>query len=220
MTAPLVDLAVLRAACPERSDAQLAEWIAPINKACARFEINTIRRVAAFIAQMAHESGLQPAREENLNYSAQRLAQVWPKRFSDGKGQPNRRAQELAHQPEMLANVVYANRLGNGPPESGDGWRFRGVGPLQLTGRASHWEFAQDMGMPANAALEAYLRTIEGGVMSAAWFWEANDINRLADTPGVSDETRRINGGDIGLADRKARFDRTVAALLKAERTT
>lgn len=215
-TTSLLDVSVLRAACPERNEAQLQPWVDPIKKACERFEINTVRRVAAFIAQMAHESGLKPGREEGLNYRAERLAEVWPGRFSStGKrgGSPNRRALELANNPQGLANVVYANRMGNGGPETGDGYRFRGVGPLQLTGRTNHEGFAQAMGMTLDQA-ETYLRTLEGGVMGSAWFWEENDINRLADTPGVADESRRINGGEVGLADRKARFDRTVSRLL------
>lgn len=213
----LIDVSVLKAACPERSEAQLEPWVEPIKKACAQFEINTIRRIAAFAAMIAHESGFVPGREENLNYRAERLMQVWPGRFRGNGAMPNLRAHELAHNPEGLANVVYANRMGNGGPGSGDGWRFRGVGPMQLTGRSNHEGFAKAMGLTIDDA-EDYIRTIEGGVMSAAWFWEENDINRLADTPGVNDEARRINGSEVGLVDRKARFDRTVKRLLARER--
>lgn len=213
MTIELIDVSVLKAAAPDRTEAQLAPWVAPIKAACARFEIDRVRRIAAFIGNIAVESGFVPGREENLNYSAGRMAQVWPGRFSDGHGGANMRARELDHNPEAFANVVYACRMGNGDEHSGDGWRFRGVGPMQLTGRDNHQRFATAMGLTLDQA-EAYIRTLEGGVMSAAWFWEANDINRLADSPGVADETRRINGGQTGLADRKARFDRVVARLL------
>lgn len=212
-TIDLIDLSVMKAAAPERFDAQLAPWVDPIKAACRKFDIDRVRRIAAFTGNMAVECGFVPGREENLNYSAERMAQVWPGRFADGHGGPNLRARELAHNPERFANVVYANRMGNGPPESGDGWRFRGTGPMQLTGRANLTAFAKAMGMTLEQA-EAYIRTLEGGVMSAAWFWEDNDINRLADTPGVADETRAINGGQTGLADRKVRFDRVVARLL------
>jgi putative chitinase len=212
----LIDTSVLRAACPERENAQLEPWVEPIKKACRRFEIDRIRRIAAFLATIAHESGFIPGREEKLNYSAKRMAQVWPGRFAR-QGLPNDLAKRLAGDAEGLANHVYANRMGNGPPESGDGWRFRGVGPLQLTGRANHEAFAKALDLTIDQA-EAYIRTIEGGVMSAAWFWEANDINRLADTPGVTDEAKRINGGTVGLADRERRFNRTVARLLERER--
>lgn len=212
----LIDAQLLKIAAPETPAVELAAWTMPIITACQRFEINTVRRIAAFIAQMAHESGLRP-RQENLNYEAKRMAEVWPARFSiTGKrgGAPNRRSRELEHNPEALANVVYANRLGNGPPESGDGWRFRGTGPLQVTGRANITAFGKSVAMTPEQAVE-YARTLEGGIMAAAWFWEENDINRLADTPGVEDESRRINGGVNGLADRRARFDRVVKELLR-----
>jgi putative chitinase len=209
MNLNLIDVSILRAACPERSETDVLPWVGPIQKACARFEMNTVRRVAAFIAQMAHESGLKPGREENLNYRADRLCEVWHARFPTLAA-----AQPYAHNPEKLANKVYANRMGNGDEASGDGWKFRGVGPLQNTGRANMEKFAAAMGMPLDQAL-AYAHTLEGGIMAAAWFWEENDINRLADTPGVTDETRRINGGEEGLSDRKARFDATVQALLR-----
>jgi putative chitinase len=144
-----------------------------------------------------------------MNYSAQRLTEVWHKRFPTIAS-----AVPYAHNPEKLANHVYANRNGNGDEASGDGWRFRGVGPLQNTGRSNMEKFAEAMGMSLDEAV-AYAHTLEGGVMAAAWFWEENDINRLADTPGVTDETRKINGGEEGLADRAGRFNATVRALLK-----
>lgn len=213
----LIDLSVLKAAQPGKFDVQILPWVEPIKAACHKFEIDRVRRVAAFIANMAVECGFVPGREENMNYSAERLAAVWPGRFSaTGKsnGPPNLRAKELAHNPEALANVVYANRMGNGSPDSGDGWRFHGIGPMQLTGRENHERFAVSAGMTLDQA-EAYIHTLEGGIMSAAWFWEENDINRLADTPGIADETQAINGGQIGAADRKARFDKVVARLLE-----
>ena len=207
-----ITIAVLRAACPERNIEQLSPWVPPIKAACRKFDINNIRRVAAFIGQMSHESSLKPGREENLSYSAKRMAEVWPSRFRTiGAAKP------YEHNPEKLANRVYADRMGNGNEASGDGWRYRGAGPLQITG-ADNWRgFAKDLGMTRDASLD-YGRTLEGGIMAAAWFWETNGINRLADTPGVSDESRRINGGEHGLADRKRRFDAAVAALLKEER--
>ena len=208
----LISLPILRAAAPERSEVQLEPWIEPIRTACQRFEINNIRRIAAFIAQMAHESSLIPGREENLNYSAQRLTEVWPSRFPSIAV-----ASAYAGNPQKLANRVYANRMGNGDEASGDGYKFRGAGPGQLTGRDNWTRFAAAMGMTVEAAL-AYGRSLLGGVMSFGWFWSVNGLNGLADTPGVEDETRKINGGTHGLADRKARFDRTVAALLAAER--
>lgn len=204
----LIDAQLLNIAAPETPAADLAAWVAPIKQACVRFEIDRVRRIAAFIAQMAHESGLRP-RTENLNYSAKRLTEVWPKRFPTMEI-----ARQYERNPEKLANHVYANRLGNGPPASGDGWRFRGTGPLQVTGRANFTAFAAEMGLTIEQVLD-YARTIEGGIMAAAWFWEENDINRLADTPGVEDESRKINGGTNGLNDRRVRFDRVVKELLR-----
>lgn len=208
----LIDASVLKAAAPERTALDLAQWVEPLKSACRRHEIDTIRRIAAFLTTLAHEGRFRVGARENMNYSAARLAAVWPGRF---KG-PNALALSMAHKPEAIANLVYANRMGNGPPESGDGWKFRGNGPTQLTGRDNHEAFAKAIGMSLDDAT-AWIATLEGGIESAAWFWEANDINRLADTPGVADETKRINGGTIGLADRAARFDRTVTRLLERE---
>lgn len=207
-----VTVTVLRAACPERSVAELTPWVEPINEACARYGMVTNRQVAAFVSQMAHESGMIPGRREAMGYSADRLAAVWPSRFKGANGQPNALAKSLAGKSEAIANNVYANRLGNGNTASGDGWRFRGVGPGQLTGRDNLTRFGRTVGMTAEQAVD-YAATVDGGVASFAWFWSENDINRLAETPGVEDETKKINGGTVGLADRKARFERTLEAL-------
>lgn len=208
----LIDGSVLKAAAPEKTEAELAPWVEPIRAACQKYEINTIRRIAAFLTTLAHEGGFKVGRRENMNYSASRMAEVWPSRFAG----PNALARALDRKPELIANHVYANRMGNGPPESGDGWRYRGNGPIQLTGKANHRAFADSIGMSVEDASD-YIATLEGGIEAAAWFWEENDVNRLADTPGVADETKRINGGTIGLADRMERFNRTVARLLELE---
>lgn len=202
-----IDLSLLQVVCRSVS----ADWVAPIRAACIRFEINTIRRIAAFIAQMAHESRCFAKLDEDLFYTtAGRIVQVWPSRFNLAS------AAKYLRNPQKLGNFVYANRMGNGTPESGDGYKFRGGGPLHVTGRDNWQAFADEMGLTLDEAL-AYGRTIEGGVMAAAWFWEANDINRLADTPGVTDETKRINGGTNGLNERKAFFDALVSELLRRE---
>lgn len=216
----MISLDLLKLVCSPRPDAELAAWVEPLRKACIKNEINTIRRVAAFIAQIAHESDFKP-RSENLNYSVEglltnfgrhRISAADAQRYGRKTGQP-------ANQ-QAIANCIYggawgAEELGNTQP--GDGWLMRGGGPLQVTGRANWTRFAKFMGMALDAAL-AYGRTLEGGIMAAAWFWEENDINRLADTPGVVDETKRINGGTKGLADRKAKFDRLVTRMLEIER--
>jgi len=209
----LIDVSVLKACAPEKTSAQLEPWVAPIRDVCQRYEINTVRRIAAFATTLAHEGGFKVGAREGMNYSAKRMAEVWPSRFAG----PNALAKALDRKPIEIANHVYANRMGNGPPESGDGHRYRGNGPIQLTGKANHEAFARAVGRAVEDAAD-WIATMEGGLESAAWFWRENDINRLADTHGVSDETRRINGGLIGLADRTARFDRTVARLLELER--
>ncbi len=208
-----IDLALLQVAAPHLSATALEPWVEPIRSACARYEIDNIRRIAAFVATLAHEGGFKVGVRENMNYSADRLSQVWPSRF----GGPNALAKALHRNPELIANHVYANRMGNGAPDTGDGWRYRGNGPIQLTGRDNHKRFAAAMGMEVDKAAD-WIATVEGGVESAAWFWDENDVNRLADTPGVSDETRRINGGEIGLKHRTEIFDRLVAHMLKGER--
>jgi len=205
----MIDVPLLKLACPERSSVELEPWVAPIQSACLKYDINNVRRVAAFLAQMSHESGLVPGREENLNYSAKRMTEVWPSRFPTLAS-----AAPYANNPAKLANRVYANRMGNGDEGSGDGWRFRGAGPGQLTGRDNWMRFGKSIASGAEQAAD-YGRTLEGGVMSFGWFWSANGLNALADTAGVEDETRKINGGVLGLADRKARFDRVVAELLR-----
>ncbi|HEX8224461.1 MAG TPA: hypothetical protein VF605_11655 [Allosphingosinicella sp.] len=205
----LLSVEVLKAGCPETPIEKLALWLPAIKDACHRYEINTVRRVAAFVAQMAHESQGFTKSGENLNYTtAARLRAVFPKYFRTLDA-----AKPCLRSPEKLANRVYASRMGNGNEASGDGYRFRGGGPLQLTGRNNWTGFAKAMGLSVEAAL-SYGRTIAGGVMAAAWFWESNDLNRLADTPGVADESKRVNGGTNGLEDRKRRFDALVAKLL------
>jgi putative chitinase len=213
----LIDAQLLKIAAPETPAVDLAAWVQPIKAACVRFEIDRVRRVAAFIAQMAHESGLKP-RTENLNYSVDGLLKTFGRhRISRADAIAfGRSATQRANQ-EAIANCIYGGEFGRqqlGNTQPGDGWLFRGTGPLQATGRDNFTRFAAAMDMPLMTAV-SYARTIEGGIMFAAWFWEENDINRLADTPGVEDESRRINGGTNGLADRRARFDRVVAELLK-----
>lgn len=207
-----INVELLAVAAPHLTPTALQAWVGPLQEACARFEINTIRRIAAFIGNLAHESGFKVGARENMNYSAKRLAEVWPSRFRG----PNALARSLDRKPELIANHVYANRMGNGGPQTGDGFKFRGNGPIQLTGRANHTAFAKAMNMTVDEAT-AWIGTVEGGVMSAAWFWEENDINRLADTPGVEDEVRRINGGTVGIEHRRALFNKLVAHLLKVE---
>jgi len=174
-------------------------YVEPLNNALQHFQINTPDRIAMFMAQVGHESGGLTHIEENLNYRAERLPVVFPRYFRDVN------PSAYARNPEKIANRVYANRMGNGPESSGDGYRYRGRGLIQLTGHDNYARFANDMGMSVEEAVE-YLSTPEGAAMSAAWFWSKNGLNEIADRGDVVAATKRINGGTIGLADRQAHY--------------
>jgi putative chitinase len=218
-----IDAALLKIACPENSLEELARWVEPVKAACYRWGIDTMREVASFLANIGHESSGFTRLEENMNYSAKRMAEVWPGRYAVNPKaavkdrQPNVLARSLAHSPEKLANNVYANRMGNGPPESGDGWRFRGYGPKQLTGRTNHTRFAAAMGIPLDH-VSALIRTREGGMMSAGWFWFDNNLDAQAATPGIEDDRIKINGGLIGVDDVWRRFNALIDEMLKREK--
>jgi putative chitinase len=164
--------------------------------------IDTLHEVASFLAQVAHESNEFTRLEENLSYSAERLMQVWPKRFASFEF-----AQRYEHSPTRLANYVYANRIGNGEEASGDGWKFHGRGPIQLTGRRNYTACGEDIGADLIAHPELLL-TPHTGIRSALWFWRTMNIDELDDDDDVRAETRKINGGETGLAQRQAYFDR------------
>jgi putative chitinase len=160
--------------------------------------------MAAFLAQCAHESGGFSSIVENLNYKPQALRRLFPKYFSDDVtanqycARPNKQ--------EAIANLIYANRMGNGNESSGDGYRFRGRGLIQLTGRSNYQAFADSLEMSIDDVPE-YLGTFEGAAQSACWFWETNNLNKFADAGDILGMTKRINGGTIGLEDRKKHYD-------------
>ena len=174
----------------------LEHWAEALNKILPEYEINTPQRVAAFIAQAAHESGNFNALHENLNYRAPTLRKVFPKYFSTDE-----LANEYAMQPEKIANKVYANRMGNSDEASGDGFRYCGRGLIQLTGKSNYQAFADSIEIPVEQVPE-FLQTFEGAIQSACWFWESNNLNQYADNNDILTMTKRINGGTIGLADR------------------
>jgi putative chitinase len=177
----------------------VAEWYAALSRILPDYEINTVPRVAAFLAQCAHESANFTALKENLNYTAASLTRVWPTRFPVGI------AEQYAHNQEKIANRAYCDRMGNGPEASGDGWRYAGKGLIQLTGRDNYSRFAESIQTPVEEVAE-YLQTFEGAVQSAAWFWESNNLNQWADAGDILTLTKRINGGTIGLADREKHY--------------
>ena len=177
------------------------QWFEALSEILPEYEITTPQRVAAFLAQCAHESGGFVFLKENLNYKAASLRRVFPKYFPD-----DAIAAQYAGKGEMIANRVYANRMGNGPEESGDGFRYCGRGLIQLTGKNNYTFFAGSLDIPVEEASE-YLQTFEGAVQSACFFWEQNKLNQWADAGDILTLTKRINGGTIGLEDRIKHYE-------------
>jgi putative chitinase len=174
------------------------------------YEINTPNRMAAFIAQCSHESAGFMILTENLNYKAATLRKIFPKYFPD-----DATAQRYASMPnkqEAIANKVYANRMGNGDEASGDGFRYRGRGLIQLTGKQNYSWFAASLEISPEEATE-YLGTFEGAAQSACWFWETNKLNQWADKGDIVTLTKRINGGTIGLEDRIKHYEHALHVL-------
>ena len=179
----------------------IEHWYEALAKILPDYDINTPARVAAFLAQCAHESGEFRFIQENLNYKAESLCKVFGKYF------PNMDiANQYAHNPEKIANRVYANRMGNGPEESGDGYRYCGRGLIQLTGKINYRKFAESIDTPVEDITE-FLGTFEGAIQSACWFWETNNLNKWADAGDIKQMTKIINGGFIGLEDRIKHYE-------------
>ena len=183
------------------NNTNLVDWHEALTTILPEYEINTAKRVAAFLAQCVHESGGFSAIKENLNYKAASLQKVFPKYFPTSE-----LAEAYAHKQEKIANRVYANRMGNGDEASGDGYRYCGRGLIQLTGHDNYLSFADSIETPLTEMPE-YLATYAGAVQSACWFWECNDLNSLADTGDIKAMTKRINGGYIGLEDRVKHYE-------------
>lgn len=177
----------------------VANWHNALSQLLPDYDINTPQRIAAFVAQCAHESGGFTALKENLNYKPATLRRIFPKYFPNDAiaaeycSRLNKQA--------AIANRVYANRMGNGSEESGDPARWIGRGLIQLTGRTNYQNFADSVEMDISDVPE-YLATFEGAAQSACWFWETNNLNKWADAGDIKELTRRINGGYIGLDDR------------------
>jgi len=190
-----------------KGNAYVAEWFEALSILLPDYDINTPQRVAAFLAQCAHESANFKFLKENLNYRAESLVRVWPRYF------PNIDvARQYAHQQEKIANRAYANRMGNGDEAGGDGWRFCGRGLIQLTGRNNYEAFAESIETPVEEIPE-YLMTFEGAVQSACWFWETNNLNRFADVGDIKGLTKAINGGYLGLEDRIKHYTHALEVL-------
>jgi len=165
------------------------------------YEINTPKRVAAFLAQCGHESGGFVFVTENLNYSASGLQRVFPNYFPTAE-----LAKQYERNPKKIASRVYADFMGNGDEASLEGWVYRGRGILQLTGKNNYFWFAASLEITPEQAVD-YLETFEGAAQSACWFWSENKLNRFVDADDFKGLTRAINGGYIGYEDRKHHYE-------------
>lgn len=193
----------------KRTPTAAAAWASALSIAMAHWQIDTPLRAAHFLAQAAHETLDLTRLRENMNYSAQALAATWPRRFSitgEAGGSPNGAAWALERRPKDIANTVYASRMGNGAPESGDGWRYRGGGPLHCTGRDMYRRGGAAIGVDLEAAPERAIEPVVGADL-AGWIWSVEKrCNAPADADDLEAVTWRINGGRTGLGDRMARL--------------
>ncbi len=198
----MITLQLLQALCPKTKSSVLEQYVEPLHDVAQYYEMyEHPNRLAAFLAQTAHESGGFNFVKENLNYSAKGLMGTFKKYFPTED-----LAKQYERQPEKIANRVYANRMGNGDESSGDGYRFCGRGLIQLTGRNNYTKFAEDLGISIEETV-AYMETPQGAVSSAGWFWDNNNLNQYCDKDDFVMLTKRINGGTIGLEDRKHHYE-------------
>jgi putative chitinase len=198
----MITLELLQKLCPKTKPAVLKKYAESLHETAQYYDMYVNpKRAAAFVAQVAHESGGFNFVKENLNYSAKGLRTTFKKYFAD-----DATAQKYERKPEMIANRVYANRMGNGNEASGDGYKYCGRGLIQLTGKQNYTKFAADLGISVDETV-AYLETPEGAVSSAGWFWDNNNLNSYCDKDDFVGLTKRINGGTIGLEDRKHHYE-------------
>ena len=183
------------------------KWLTPLNEAFAKYDISSPARQAFFIGQCAHESGNFKVLEENLHYSAAALMRVWPSRFNASLV-----AEAYANNPEKIANKVYAGRMANGTEESGEGYLYRGRGLFQLTGKENYEHCGSGLGVDLLGHPD-WLLDPKYAALSAGWFWNKKGLNALADARDYDTMTKRINGGLIGLDDRKAKIAKALSIL-------
>lgn len=181
-------------------------WVDALNGAMSRFDINTPARQAAFLAQVGHESALLTRLAENLNYSSNGLLSIFPKYFSDDD------AETFARKPEAIANRVYANRFGNGNEASGDGFKYRGRGLIQITFHDNYVAAGNALGIDLERNPSLLMQT-DYAAQSAAWYWKSHGCNELADAGDTRSITRAINGGYNGLDERIALNEQASEAL-------
>lgn len=197
----------LQACLPEAKVANLEKFLEGFNETFEHFEINTPESMAMFLAQTGHESGNFSATEENLNYSAKGLTGTFRKYF------PNEAdATPYARKPEKIANKVYGGRMGNGPEASGEGYKYRGRGVIQLTGKDNYRNCGKALGIDLLAEPDQVAKN-PVAVLSAGWFWDTRKLNTWAEKGDVLTVTKKINGGTIGLEDRKKHYEHIVEVL-------
>lgn len=189
-----------------KGNKDVATWYKAMSKLFPKYKITTPERIAGFIAQCGHESNNFRVLEENLNYSADALNKIFPKYFT----RAGRDAQQYHRKPEAIANIIYGGRMGNVQP--GDGWRFRGRGVIQLTGRDNYTAFGKTINLPAEKVID-YVSTTEGALESALWYWNSRKLNAVADTGDIVKMTKLVNGGTIGLEDRKKHYAHAMEVL-------
>lgn len=206
----MITLELLQKVCTKTKKENLEKFVIPLNEIGEKYALfENKERIACFIAQIAHESGSFNYMEENLNYSAKGLLSVFKKYFPTEE-----LAKQYERQPEKIGSRVYANRMGNGPEESKEGFKFKGRGLIQLTGKDNYTKFAKSLNMTVDEAVE-YTKTVKGAVESAAWFWGVNKLNDLCDKKDFLTLTKRINGGTIGLESRMEHYKIALAELAK-----
>lgn len=204
----MITLELLQKFCPKTKKETLEKFVKPLNEIMPKYNLfENKERIACFLAQIAHESGSFVFVEENLNYGAKGLLATFKKYFPTEE-----LAKQYERQPEKIGSRVYANRMGNGPEESGEGFKFKGRGLIQLTGKDNYTRFSQYKKITLDEAVD-YLKTTEGAVESACWYWHVNKLNDLCDKKDFLTLTKRINGGTIGLEDRKHHYSVIMEAL-------
>jgi putative chitinase len=203
-----ITYAQLQLVLPANTTVDIQEFTDVLNSIPPNYGIDNKDKFTMFLSQTAYESNYFTELTENLNYSPQRLLQVWPKRFN------NDNVNQYARNPQALANYVYANRLGNGDPSTGDGWKYRGRGIIQLTGKVNYQSFADAIGKSLDDTV-AYCETITGAVESACWFWHNKKLDQYSTANDVAQCTQIINGGILGLRDRTELYNKVATILAR-----
>ena len=193
-----------------KGNKEVESWHKAMAAVLPKYKIDTPERIAGFLAQCGHESNNFSVLEENLNYRAETLDKIFPKYFVKA----GRKAADYAKQPEKIANIVYGGRMGNTQP--GDGYLFRGRGVIQLTGRDNYTNFGKTINKSAEE-VAGYVTSKEGAIESACWYWNSRNINKAADAGDIVTMTKLINGGTIGLEDRKKHYEHALAVLTGKE---